>query len=464
MTELVHYPVSDYGPAMKGLVIGGVGIVHVFLAQFAIGGGMVLTYFEWLKQKRASELAGTFVDSYFRALVLISFVAGAVTGVGMWFTTIQVSPRTIGVMVEEFHWVWAIEWTFFALEVAAGYTFYRCGHRLRATTRMALLVTYSAAAWFSLFWINGILSWQLTPGSWQPGAVWTGFFNASFWPSLAYRTVVALTIATLVACLVVNTMTTLERAHKKTLIGHLSRLLLPMVLLPFIGAWYLAVIPVDSRGWIMGGSPAMSMFAAIAVGSSALVGGYAVLGLIRGKLFINGATAGLLVALSFGATAGGEFVREGIRKPFTVRNLLYSNSIRADEVARLRMVGSVSDDPYPLRDQSDYPSADLILGAKVYRAQCSVCHTVRGANGLTHLAGGWSIEQLRLNIAKLQRTKAFMPPFAGSPAELDALCRYIFWESRARNEETPAATAADLKQIATWLLEAGPQAAQVEAH
>ncbi len=27
------YPVNDFGPLMKGLAIGGLGIFHVFLAQ-----------------------------------------------------------------------------------------------------------------------------------------------------------------------------------------------------------------------------------------------------------------------------------------------------------------------------------------------------------------------------------------------------------------------------------------------
>ena len=47
------YPVNDFGPLMKGLVIGGVGIVHVFLAQFAIGGGMLMWYFERARPARA---------------------------------------------------------------------------------------------------------------------------------------------------------------------------------------------------------------------------------------------------------------------------------------------------------------------------------------------------------------------------------------------------------------------------
>ncbi len=33
------YPVNDFGPLIKGLAIGSLGIIHVFLAQFAIGGG-----------------------------------------------------------------------------------------------------------------------------------------------------------------------------------------------------------------------------------------------------------------------------------------------------------------------------------------------------------------------------------------------------------------------------------------
>ena len=38
----------------------------------------------------------------------------------------------------------------------------------------------------SLFWINGILSWQLTPGAfYDTHRVWDGFFNPTFFPSLS---------------------------------------------------------------------------------------------------------------------------------------------------------------------------------------------------------------------------------------------------------------------------------------
>lgn len=209
------YPVNDFGPAMSGMVIGGLGIFHVFLAQFAIGGGMLLCYFEHLRASGKVPAAAHFMDGFFKVLVLVSFVLGALTGVGMWFTSIQTSARTIGLMVDAFHWLWAVEWTFFLLEVVTGYTFYRYGDRLPDRLRQRLLIFYSIAAWGSLFWINGILSWQLTPGAWlENGNVWAGFFNPSFFPSLLYRTLVSMTIAALVACLVINFMSELSREQR----------------------------------------------------------------------------------------------------------------------------------------------------------------------------------------------------------------------------------------------------------
>jgi len=450
------YPVNDFGPLMKGMVIGGVGILHVFLAQFAIGGGMLLLYFERLAQRGREPEARRFVDGYFQILVLVSFVLGALTGVAMWFTTIQVGARTIGVMVDEFHWLWATEWVCFSVEVVAGYAFVRAGKRLGDKARISLLALYALASWLSLFWINGILSWQLTPGRYlEHPTVWAGFFNPSFWPSLLFRTVVAMALASLAACVVINTLD-LERDRRAALIRRASRFAAPMLAMPLLALWYVAVVPEDSRTWLMGGSIAMTMFVGIAAGASLLIGAYAVVGLLIKRLYVNGATATLLLALAFGATAAGEFVREGARKPYTVRGLLYSTSITPAEVAELRRTGATAADPYPLRDASRYPTEQLQRGAKVERALCDACHTMRGANALVHLTSTWTDDQLRLNIAKLQRTKGFMPPFAGNAEDVEALVQLIRWEHAERPASWAASADPDtLAQIARWLDEAG---------
>lgn len=437
--------------------MGAVAVVHVFLAQFAVGGGFLLCYFQWLAMSGAEPNARRFVEGYFKVLVLVSFVVGAMTGVGIWFTAVQVSSATIGAMVHNFHWLWAVEWTFFFLEIVSGYCFYRYHDRLPDWASLSLLGLYAFAAWMSLFWINGILAWQLTPGAWlETRAMWDGFFNPSFWPSLFFRTVVSCTLAALAACVVINFMTELSRQARRKLMNHASYLLTPMILMPFLGIWYLAVIPADSRGWVLGGSPAMMMFFMLATTASLAIGAYALIGLVGQKLYVNGATATLLLFMAFGATAGGEFVREGSRKPYTIREVLFSNSIRPEEVARLREVGCAADDPYPIRGGAALPSDQLRLGAKVYRRQCSVCHTLDGANPLLELTASWDESQMRMNIAKLQHTKPFMPPFAGTAEEVESLVQFLRW----RNANSPAAwpdsqTPAIQTQIAAWLAEAG---------
>lgn len=458
------YPINDYGPLMPGLVMGIVAIVHVFLAQFAVGGGILLCYFQWLGMTGRDENARSFVDGYFKVLVLISFVLGALTGVAIWFTAIQVSAGTIGTMVLNFHWLWATEWTFFCLEISAGYCFYRYHDRLSDKTSMILLVIYAIAAWMSLFLINGILSWQLTPGNWpQTHSVADGFFNPSFWPSLLFRTVVSTTLAALAACVVINLMK-IDRDAKTKLIQRAAYLLVPMLAMPILGIWFLAVMPADSRSWVLGGSPAMMLFLNISIGASLLIGAYSIV-LLAKNLYINAATALLLLMLAFGATAGGEFVREGARKPFSIRQVLYSNSIKPDQVARMREEGCLADDPYPLRMNRDFPNDQLIVGAKVFRRQCAVCHTVDGTNAVVHLTSSWDFNQMRMNIAKLQQTKPFMPPFAGNAEELEALVQFIEWANNSYPHQWPVSEEPEtLTQIKTWLDEAGTQPGNYEMY
>ncbi len=421
-----------------------------------------MCYFQWLAQSGKCPDARKFLNSYFQILVLLSFVLGALTGVGMWFTSIQISAETIGRMVDEFHWLWATEWTFFCLEIISGYAFFRYGANLNDKARMSLLALYAFAAWMSLFWINGIISWQLTPGQWiSTRNVWDGFLNPTFWPSLFYRTVASLAIASLVACVVINTIAEFSIEQKKKLINQAAWLMAPMILMPILGAWYLYVIPEDSREWVLGGSTIMTMFMQIMVGSSVLIAAYAFLGLIGKKLYINIATALLLCALAFGATAGGEFVREGIRKPFTIRGLLYSNSITKDDVVALRKSGIVQGNPYPVHSREKFPTEQLQIGSEVYRLHCSICHTLSGVNGMTHLSGSWTTQQKRMNIAKLQHTKPFMPPFAGTSAELESLVQFLSWQDKGRPLSWTDSTKSSewssiIKQIEGWLEEATP--------
>lgn len=84
-----------------------------------------------------------------------------------------------------------------------------------------------------------------------------------------------MTLASLIGCVVVNIIPSLDRAQKQDLINRAAHLMIPMLAMPFLGGWYLLPMPADSRGWVLGGSPATMLFFMISVGASLAIGQFA---------------------------------------------------------------------------------------------------------------------------------------------------------------------------------------------
>ena len=173
------------------------------------------------------------------------------TGVAMWFTSIQVSPRTIGDAGRR-------------IPLALGHrmdVFLRSsglGLRVSEIQGSAERPRPDALAGAFTRWPPGSACSGSTGScrSREPGLagpvthnVWTGFFNASFWPSLLYRTVAAMAIAALAACVVINVASSLEQQARHELIGHATRFLVPLVVMPLVGVWFLtSMLPTIVRG------------------------------------------------------------------------------------------------------------------------------------------------------------------------------------------------------------------------
>ena len=133
--------------------------------------------------------------------------------------------------------------------------------------------------------------------------MWAGFFNRGFFPSLIFRTITALTVASLAACIVINAMPNLDRRARTELINRAAHFLFPMILMPVLAIWYFGTMPEDSLQMVLGGSVVMTMFMLLASGASLLIGLYAFIALLARRLYINGATAALL-CLGFGRDCG----------------------------------------------------------------------------------------------------------------------------------------------------------------
>lgn len=201
----MYYPLWNMPLLGGALVIAGISIFHVVIAHFAVGAGIlnVLTEMRARHQKDAALLRFTRDNSIF--LIYLAFVAGAVSGVGIWFTIGVVAPEATTYLIRLFFWIWAIEWVFFAVELASGYVYYYTWDRLSARSHVAVAWVYAISAFMSLVMINGILTFMLTPGDYlQTGRLWDAWMNPSFWPSVLMRTVSALALAGIFVAIVAS--------------------------------------------------------------------------------------------------------------------------------------------------------------------------------------------------------------------------------------------------------------------
>ncbi len=423
----MQFPLFEVPRVGGGLLIAIVAIFHVMVAHFAVGTGIYNAVSETLARRRADPTLRRFLRQHTRFLILFSFVAGAVSGVGIWLTIALVSPTAISALIHQFMWGWAIEWIFFIVEIAAGYIYYYGWDQLDARTHEIVGWIYAVSAWLSLLVINGLLTFMLSPGAWIDNHdFWLWFFNPTMLPSLLLRTVSCLALAAIFAIIVASVDRSLDREERAGIVRYSGRWLLSLVFMAPLSVWYFVMVPSSARQLVFGGAVPMSMFFVFGLVASTLLALYAWFGVVRRSADVNLATALGMLAISAIATGSLEFVREGIRKPYVVYGYLYSNGIAVSDVRELNRAGILSRAPWAIPATADPSKAQPHeRGRWVWQAECAHCHTLDGFNAVRPLVRGWSRELLDVSISRLQEMKYFMPPFVGADRERKDLVEYL---------------------------------------
>ena len=426
----MNYPMWDLPVFGGGLLIGVVAILHVFVAHFAVGGGFFLVLTERRARREGDEGLLAYVKRHSRFFVLVVLVFGAVSGVGIWWTIGLVTPPATSTLIHLFVWVWAMEWVAFLTEIAAAFVYYYGWDRLSPRTHQTVGWIYAGAAWLSLFQINGILTFMLTPGRWpETGSLTSAFFNPTMLPSAVIRTAVAVALAGLYA--LVTAALTPEAGVRLRMTRYAAKWVLAgAAVLPLAGLWYVASLPPLARDISMGEAPAVTIFAGLTIFFSALL---VALVFVSAWLYPRSFNIGLaMIALALGLVTTGitEWVREAVRKPYLIYGYMWSNGIRVADAPRLREQGVLPSAKWVTTPVA-WPGNALEAGGEVFRVQCGACHTVNGYNGMRFMVRGWSRELIGEAVDRLDELKGFMPPFVGTPAEREAL---VVWLHRLATE------------------------------
>ncbi len=429
----MNFPVWDLAFG-AGLLMALVAGLHVFVSHFAVGGGLFLILTEIRARRKKDMELLAWLKKHTKFFVLVTVVFGAVTGVGIWFTIGLISPTATSNLIHIYVWGWAIEWVFFFLEITAALLYLYGWEKLEPKVHEWYGWIYFIAAFASLVVINGIIAFMLTPGNWiKDHQFWTGFFNPTYWPSLAFRFCICLALAGIYALI---TASVEKNAALKTRIVRWGALwtVPSLALLPLLGWWYIRKIPhdlwVNTRGAVPVATES-ALWACILLGVTLLLALVAVAMPRRLHLALS-----LLVALvALGAMDSFEFVRESVRKPYVIVNYLYANSVYAAAMPgdggfnmdAINQAGVLKTARWVnIRELTK--DNQVAAGREIFRVECESCHTANGYRGLRQeiVKRHWDHDTTKAMLGGIfLMHNGAMPAFAGSDDELGALAAYV---------------------------------------
>lgn len=428
-----------------GVLIGLVAITHVLVSHFAVGGGIVMAVVETLAVKRQDQAMRNLAKRTSLILILVSTVFGAISGVGIWVTIGLLHPVATSALIHSYVWGWATEWVFFILEVATALAYYATWDKVRPRTHLLLIWLYAFAAFMSLVIIQGIISFMLTPGNWLATKAFTdGFFNPTYVPGLVLRTGICVFLAG--AYMAFAALREQDLAARARLVRLLAGIQVVGILIAYGGyRWWEGALPESIRALFLGASPKLPALASTRHFLLWMLLAYLVFvffALLAPKAQRWPVTAVALV-LAFAFFGGYERLREGARKPFIIRDYMFSNGVLISEIAKLNQEGILSKAKWLMVGQPDEP---VTKGRAVFRAQCAMCHTENGYLGIRKLIAGADADTLAMilttmreegdeyasgqythkgHVATEKLDYPFMPPFVGTEEEKEALKAYL---------------------------------------
>jgi hypothetical protein len=444
----MDFPIFHLDFIGNRMLIAIMAIVHVVINHaMAVGAIPLVTLLEWrayqLKNEALDQLAYKITFCFF----VITTSVGAMTGVGIWFTTSVVNPDAIGSLIRVFFWAWFTEWVIFVLEVMfIMYYFLTWKKMVGADKRRHIIIgaTLSLFSWLTMAIISGILGFMMNSGQWIPymrewssqATLLTAFFNPLYLPQLTFRTPLAMVMAGLFFLFLIPFFTKQkdEARHRAVrLISIWNLVWLPLSLLAAL--WYWNCIPE----FLAGHAPVAVMTQNLTKWYQNILTLILLLGLTMLVISLWGAIQtrrlprlALILPFIIGIALLGLFerVREFVRKPYVIQNYMYANGFRMRDYALFKETGVLAHAGYVSQNHITSENT-LAAGRDLFLLTCTRCHTASGINSVDRKFQmlfpdqKWTQESIAAYIDNMHNIRTFMPPFPGNADELKALSAYI---------------------------------------
>ena len=451
----MHYPWWHVPHLTAPMLIAVISVLHVLVSHYAVGGGLFLAVEVQHAYRAGNRDYLAYLHRHARFFILLTVVFGAISGVGIWWTIGLASPLATEVLIRTFVFGWATEWVFFVVELIAAFLFYYYWGRIAEKTHVVIGWIYAVAAWISLVLITGITAFMLNPGTWatlEPGSrdFWTAFFNPQFLPQTLARTGGALLLSSLYVYL--HASLTIRDTRLRDMIAARSArpALLGAVLISAGGIGWYYFLPDSAKAALVSAAP-LNLLMALIFAITIVVFFLLYFGPYRNPGWLSPGFAGSLCLFGIAAFSTGEFIREAVRKPFVVYNVVLANQILPEQVQTLRKDGyleggtwtkayvkehypqTIADDRIQGGELLKLRDADRVaLGRVMFQYHCNDCHAAtEGYSAVGPIIRGRSRELVRSTIEHLDSV-LFMPPWCGTPEEAELMTDYLMSINRPR--------------------------------
>lgn len=443
----MHYP-WWYVPFANGpMLIALIATLHVWVSLYAVGGGIFLAYETRIGYQSNNRSFLSYLHSHLKFFVLVTVVYGAITGVGIWWTISLTSPIATQSLIHIFVFGWAMEYVFFIIEIVAAFIFLYYWGRLDPRTHTIIGFLYAISAWMSLVLITGITAFQLNSGGWIPGeSFWKAFFNPQTIPQIIARTGGSLMLACLYIYLHASFVLRNDAWLRDFIVQRSAKWV--MWAAAFIiagGAWWYFFLPESGMAALEAAST-LNVMAALITAGTVLMFVMAYFGPYKNPGWVTQGFAIVLFAGGLANVTMGEFIREAVRKPYIVENLVLGNQIFKSQIPQLKRSGFLNGGVWTkyyvqtvapeVIDSSGTIQNDkllsleskkrLLLGKTLFLHHCNNCHALeKGVSSVVSLTRGWTDELMQLSIVQLDRIHYFMPPWSGTNEEALLLAEYL---------------------------------------
>ena len=408
-----------------GLLIAVMAVIHVYVAHFAVGGGLFLVLTEMKGYRENSQPILGYTRKHSKFFLLLTMVFGGLTGVGIWFTISLLNPGATSTLIHTFVFGWATEWVCFVGEIVALFIYYYTFGKMRKIDHLLIGWLYFIFAWLSLVLINGIIGFMLTPGDWlETKSFWDGLFNPSFWPSVFFRTALAFVLAGVFGF--VTSVFIKERDFRENMVRYCAKwLLAPFLFMLVFAYWYFNVLPPDPQAMILGSSPEIIPFLKTFVWVSAILFLGGLIMAIRMPGGVKRSLAFVLLFIGLMYMSSFEWIREAGRRPYIIYGHTYSNSVLKGTEQRINEQGILKTAKW-VQNREITGENILEAGKEIFRLECMSCHSVHGPmNDIVPLTRKFSVFGMDSQLNGLGKINNYMPQFMGTKQERMALARYI---------------------------------------